>query len=342
MASPRNIILVGFMATGKSHVGSILSQRTGWRLVDTDDQIVRGAGKPIHQIFQDEGEAGFRALERSVVAERCAGSGQIVAAGGGAFIDPDNRRRMLESGLVVCLSAQAETILRRVASPAAPSPSRMERGLRGEARQKLCRELRQRQTAAEEFFWELVRNRRFDGLKFRRQHPLSRFIADFYCPKHKLAVELDGSVHQRQTERDQARDEAINLYSIRVMRIKEADILERPEEMLEKVRQRITPILPGKDTPSPSKMERGPGGEHAGVRPFLAGANPLERIKALLAQRAEAYAQAHHTIETDLLAPEQVAEAILSRCGWRVRDGKPPSLRPAQGRPDLPPTGGRD
>ena len=83
------------MATGKSYVGRILSQCTGWPLVDTDDGIVRLAGKPIHQIFQEEGESAFRALERSVIAERCARSGQIIAAGGGAFIDPVNRRRML-------------------------------------------------------------------------------------------------------------------------------------------------------------------------------------------------------------------------------------------------------
>src|SRR5260370_799436 len=55
--------------------------------------------------------------------------------------------------------------------------------LGGEARRALCRELRQRQTPPEEFFWELVRDRRFEGYKFRRQHPLSRFIADFYCPE---------------------------------------------------------------------------------------------------------------------------------------------------------------
>jgi very-short-patch-repair endonuclease len=186
----------------------------------------------------------------------------------------------------------------------------MERGLRGEARRELCRELRQRQTPAEEFFWELVRNLRFDGLKFRRQHPLGRFIADFYCPEHKLAIELDGSIHQHQSERDQARDEAINLHGIRVVHIKNADILERPEEILEELGKSLTP--------GPPLHQRWRGGGEAGgeaaTRPLLAGNNSLERIQALLAQRAEAYAQAHHTIETDLLNPEQVASSILKLC----------------------------
>ena len=108
-------------------------------------------------------------------------------------------------------------------------------------RRQLCRELRQRQTPAEDFFWELVRNHRFEGLKFRRQHPLGGFIADVYCPDYKLAIELDGGVHRRTAERDQARDEAINLFGVRVVRIRNGEILDHPEEMLERLRGSLTP-----------------------------------------------------------------------------------------------------
>jgi very-short-patch-repair endonuclease/shikimate kinase len=308
------------MASGKSRVGRILARHTGWPLVDADEEIVRRCGKPIPRIFEEQGEAAFRGVERSVIADLCGGSGRIIAAGGGAFVDPDNRRLMLAGGLVFCLGARAETIQRRLTprpplhqrwrgGGAAEGEASMERGLRSEARRQLCRELRQRQTPAEEFFWELVRNLRFDGLKVRRQHPLGRFIADFYCPEHKLAIELDGSIHQRQSERDQARDEAISLYGIRVVRIKNADILEGPEEMLEELRKSLTP--------RPPLHQRWRGGGEAGgeaTRPLLAGNNSLERIQALLAQRAEAYAQAHHTIDTDLLTPEEVARGILGLC----------------------------
>jgi very-short-patch-repair endonuclease/shikimate kinase len=311
------------MASGKSQVGRILSRRTGWPLVDADDEIVRQCGKPIPRIFEEEGEAAFRAVERSVIADLCAGSGRIIAAGGGAFVDPDNRGQMLASGLVFCLGARAETIHRRLTPGfATPSPSAMERGnggeasmergLRGKARRELCRELRQRQTPAEEFFWELVRNLRFDGLKVRRQHPLGRFIADFYCPEHKLAIELDGSVHQHQAEYDQARDEAISLYGIRVVRIKNADILERPEAMLEELRKTLTPRPPLHQRWRGGVPTCRDGGE--ATRPLLGEDNSLERIRTLMAQRAEAYAQAHHTIETDLLTPEEVARSILGLC----------------------------
>ena len=172
LAQPQNIILVGFMASGKSHVGRILSQRTGWPLVDADDEIVRRAGKPIARIFEDSGEAAFRALERTVTAELCAGNGRIIAAGGGAFVDAANRDAMLGGGTVFCLSARPETIHRRI-------------------------------TGAD---------------------------------------------------------------------------------------------------------------PNAAARPMLAGDDPLGRIKSLLEQRSPAYSQAHHTIETDTLTVEQVAQEILDLC----------------------------
>ncbi|MFQ6027840.1 MAG: 3-dehydroquinate synthase [Dehalococcoidia bacterium] len=172
MAAPRNIFLVGFMASGKSHVGSLLSQRTGWPLVDSDREIVARSGKSIEQLFETEGEAAFRSLERQIIRELCAGSGKIISVGGGAFVDGENRERMLSGGLVVGLRATPETIHRRVTRRRSDAP----------------------------------------------------------------------------------------------------------------------------------------------VRPLLAGDNPLERIRTLLAQRADAYAQAHHTIETDTQTPEQVAERILGLC----------------------------
>ena len=133
-------------------------------------ELANRAGRSIPEIFEEDGEAAFRDLERLLIQELAAGSGKVIAAGGGAFVDPDNREEMLRNGLVVCLRAEPATIYRRV-------------------------------TEAES------------------------------------------------------------------------------------------------------------GG--ASARPLLAGAPPLERIESLLEQRAEAYAKAHHTVDTDLLTPEQVAQAIL-------------------------------
>jgi shikimate kinase len=172
LSQARNIILVGFMASGKSHVGRVLSQRTGWPMVDADDEIVRRAGKSIAQIFADEGEAAFRALERAVTGDLCGGEGRIIAAGGGAFVDQSNRYTMLNGGRVFCLRARPETIHRRIV---------------------------------------------------------------------------------------------------------------------------------GSDP-------------NAAARPMLAGGDPLERIKSLLEQRAAAYSQAHHSIQTDGLTVQEVAQEVLALC----------------------------
>ena len=177
----RNIFLVGFMATGKTSVGMSLAQRLGWPLVDADDEIQRRAGKTIPQVFQDEGETGFRRLESSVIQELCLGSGRVIAAGGGAFVEGENRQRMLSSGLVICLAARPETIIRRL-SQNTPASSTGEDG----------------------------------------------------------ASQLD--------------------------------------------------------------------------RPMLAGANTLERITGLLAQRSSSYALANRTVDTDDLTPEQVAQRIMDTC----------------------------
>lgn len=112
--APANIFLVGFMATGKSAVGRILSKRLNRRFVDADKEIERRAGKTIPDIFREDGEDEFRRLETSVVRDLCSGNGRIVAAGGGAFVTEENRRLMLEAGRVVCLTARPGTIMERL------------------------------------------------------------------------------------------------------------------------------------------------------------------------------------------------------------------------------------
>ena len=118
---PANIILVGFMATGKTHVGRCLSQLTGWPLHDADDEIVRRAGCSIEDIFSRDGEGAFRDLERQVIADLCSGKNRVISAGGGAFVQPANQDVMLRNGLVICLTATPETICARVQKEAGPN-----------------------------------------------------------------------------------------------------------------------------------------------------------------------------------------------------------------------------
>lgn len=112
----RNVIIVGFMGTGKSTVSRLLADRLGWSRIDTDEEIVRRAGKSIPDIFASDGESAFRDLESRVLADLLEGGGQIVATGGGAVLREGNRRCMRAGGWVVALAADRQTLVRRVAA----------------------------------------------------------------------------------------------------------------------------------------------------------------------------------------------------------------------------------
>ncbi|MFH5182991.1 shikimate kinase [Paenibacillus sp. TAB 01] len=109
-----NIVLIGFMGTGKSTVGRMLSERLGWTFTDTDILIERQQGTTISEIFRLHGEAAFRKIESETIEAVLQGERQVVSTGGGAVLAEQNRRNMLEGGLVVALSATAETIIERV------------------------------------------------------------------------------------------------------------------------------------------------------------------------------------------------------------------------------------
>jgi 3-dehydroquinate synthase len=109
-----NIVITGFMGTGKSAVGQGVARRMGWQFVDMDDVIVERAGKSIPRIFDEDGEPAFRALESQVCADLSAQEGLVIATGGGALVNPDNRRVMTRTGTVVCLNASPDEILQRV------------------------------------------------------------------------------------------------------------------------------------------------------------------------------------------------------------------------------------
>jgi len=109
-----NIILIGFSYTGKTRVGQEVAKRMGWKFIDTDDEIVKLSGKPIAEIFADDGEKHFRKLERQVLAAVCRGKGAVVSTGGGVIKYTANRRLMTDNGVVVCLEAKPATIYRRL------------------------------------------------------------------------------------------------------------------------------------------------------------------------------------------------------------------------------------
>ena len=108
------IVLTGFMGTGKSEVGRRLAKRLGRPFVYTDHLIEARAGKTVAAIFAEDGEPAFRLLERDAVTAAVEQKDAVIAVGGGAVLDASNVARLRDAGVVVCLTAEPETILRRV------------------------------------------------------------------------------------------------------------------------------------------------------------------------------------------------------------------------------------
>ncbi|HQZ26551.1 MAG: shikimate kinase [Verrucomicrobiales bacterium] len=110
----RNLILIGFMGTGKTSVGMRVAKSLGMRFVDTDKLIVRKAGKPIPQIFAESGEDYFRELETEVLRKCAKANGQVISTGGGIVTQPRNFEILRDAGYVIWLNSMAETIYERV------------------------------------------------------------------------------------------------------------------------------------------------------------------------------------------------------------------------------------
>ncbi len=120
------------------------------------------------------------------------------------------------------------------------------------------RELRSKQTPAETLFWELVRDRRFMGLKFRRQHQYGDYVLDFYCDSCKLAVELDGEIHESTKQHDRKRDAYLTSSGIHVLRFKNSELFDSPEKVFDTILAEDR-VAEAANHPSPSG--RGVGGE---------------------------------------------------------------------------------
>ena len=110
------LYLVGFMAAGKSTVATAMGRRVGWRSEDVDERIEARERRTVAAIFAQEGESYFRSVEREVLFELLPLRNVVVAAGGGTFVDPDNRALMLRDGAVAWLDAPLSRVIDRIPS----------------------------------------------------------------------------------------------------------------------------------------------------------------------------------------------------------------------------------
>jgi len=197
------------------------------------------------------GVAGF-VLAKGSLTSKNSGEGEI-------------RKALIEARLVDCivnlpaklfLNTQIPACLwfiRRSRAEPSPQPSPFGKGgaevsYRGNFNfsglVSTARELRKNGTPAETFFWELVRDRRFMGLKFRRQHQIGDYIVDFYCASEKLIIELDGSVHEtvERKKKDHKRDTYLQSLGNKIIRIKNHEILNETESTLKRIESFLSPL----------------------------------------------------------------------------------------------------
>ena len=101
--------------------------------------------------------------------------------------------------------------------------------------------LRRNETKAEKLLWEKLRNNQLEGLKFRRQHPVNIYIADFYCHKFKLIIELDGDYHdqEEQKQKDEVRTEVLRLNGLKIIRFKNEEVEQDINQVLTTIKNKI-------------------------------------------------------------------------------------------------------
>jgi very-short-patch-repair endonuclease len=199
------------------------------------------------------------------------------------------------------------------------------------------RQLRQEQTPAEKFLWELLRDRRFLNAKFRRQHTLGPYIADFYCHQARLVIELDGDIHQNQTLRDEDRDQWMQANGLTVVRVSNAAICHNTAEVLNAIAEVICPSpltpIPAVERNQivpPSPLGRKIEDERQSMNDKTLDEIILERLVALNAERAaEERNGLIRWLRPEYQAPDQAKPTQTTLEGIGVKE-EPETIAPVE------------
>lgn len=140
----KNVVLIGFMGTGKTSTGKMLAARLGAAFIDMDQKIEEEAGMSIPEIFAQKGEAYFRAQEHELVQRLSVRRNAVISTGGGTVKNPDNTALLKKNGVIVCLNASVDTVLERTSRRGTrPVLDSEDRGDRRQAVEKLMKERRE-------------------------------------------------------------------------------------------------------------------------------------------------------------------------------------------------------
>lgn len=104
---------------------------------------------------------------------------------------------------------------------------------------ELARDLRKNPTPAEGVLWEELKEKKLEGFKFRNQHPVYRYILDFYCHEKKLAIEVDGDIHKKRPDYDEFRDEFLKSMGITTLRFQNKDVIDSILGVLQTIRKAL-------------------------------------------------------------------------------------------------------
>jgi shikimate kinase len=166
----QNIVLTGFMGTGKSTVGRMLAKRLQYNFVDTDALIESRQNRTVAQIFEQNGEQVFRALEKETAAELSTQEGLVISTGGKMLLDPENLQALGRNGRVFCLVADSDEIVRRLSR----SHSREKRPLlASKDPERAIRELLQQREAAYRQFEQI-------DTTDKSPHQICRILLELY------------------------------------------------------------------------------------------------------------------------------------------------------------------
>ena len=117
-----NIVLTGFMASGKTTVGQCISESSDYEFIDTDEMIVEREGRSINDVFASDGEEYFRCVEREIIRKAAGMDNKVISTGGGVVLNPENIEELRKNGIVFNLDPDFSVIAERVTRAAATRP----------------------------------------------------------------------------------------------------------------------------------------------------------------------------------------------------------------------------